>query len=186
MALETTIAQLVTSLTDLRDAIAHLQFAVDARSLRVDHHLADRLEDRVLPDMKGSIEAALTAAAEAQTAAADAATVAAAGRQLMTCQRAFNALTRTAYNDLLAYAPVSELIDASQEHSPEWQVWTDGVMNAIDRCQQPMYDVEQALLLSWQEILERIGTTAISVQATNIGQQITVPEAQRPAVKAQT
>jgi len=104
----------------------------------------------------------------------------------MTCQRSFSALVRTLSTDLLAYAPMGELIGVSQERDTEWQVWTDGVINAIDRCQQPVYDVEQALLQCWQELLERVGMTAVSVTATNIGQQIQVAEPQAPVVSNAT
>ncbi|TMD14125.1 MAG: hypothetical protein E6J00_06180 [Chloroflexi bacterium] len=186
MALEATFTQLVDRLTELKEAIGHLQFAVDARSPRVQHHVADRLEDRVIPDLRGLTDAAWTAAGDAHAAAADPAKAAALGRSLMTCQRSFSALVRTLSTDLLAYAPMGELIGVSQERDTEWQVWTDGVINAIDRCQQPVYDVEQALLQCWQELLERVGMTAVSVTATNIGQQIQVAEPQAPVVSNAT
>ena len=51
--------------------------------------------------------------------------------------------------------------------------WAGSVKHGLEQCRQPIDAVGKALAACWQEIAERIGTTSISVQATNIGQQIT-------------
>ena len=48
----------------------------------------------------------------------------------------------------------------------------------LESCQQDLYVTNEALFRCWLEIAERVGMTSVSVQATNIGQQITAPQDQ--------
>jgi hypothetical protein len=42
----------------------------------------------------------------------------------------------------------------------------------LEQCREPIDSATTALAACWQEIAEHVGTTNISVQANNIGQQV--------------
>ena len=48
----------------------------------------------------------------------------------------------------------------------------------IERCAVPMNAVAAAMVECWSELTERLARNSVSVQATNIGQQITVRDDQ--------
>jgi hypothetical protein len=56
-----------------------------------------------------------------------------------------------------------------------WLPWANSVKQGIEDCRQPQEAVSLALAACWQELAERLGTISISMQATNVGQQITLP-----------
>ena len=187
MALQVAFESVHASLKELQDALLHLQWAVEARSPQIDHHLAGRLEDQVIPDLlQCIIKDALVAAENGIAASGQPPDVAACGLALLACQKSVNAIVEEFWTELGSYRPIADLIGLGEERSAEWQVWTYGVLNALDGCQQPAYHVSEALLRCWQELLERIGTTSISVRATNIGQQIGLSEEDLAAAKSAT
>ena len=56
-------------------------------------------------------------------------------------------------------------------------------MQALEACRQPVHALDAALLFAWQELSERVGMRSVSVQTTNIGQQISPVSARdRPGV----
>jgi hypothetical protein len=46
------------------------------------------------------------------------------------------------------------------------------VKQGIEQCREPLDLSTKALAGCWQEIAERVGSTSVSVQTTNIGQKI--------------
>jgi hypothetical protein len=54
----------------------------------------------------------------------------------------------------------------------EWLPWAASVKDGVEQCREPLEGVSKALAGCWQEIAERVGTTSISVQTSNIGQKI--------------
>jgi len=54
-----------------------------------------------------------------------------------------------------------------------WLIWSHNVKRDLDVCRYELDLARKSLTACWQELAERAGTTNISVQATNIGQQIT-------------
>ncbi|SRR6266566_2730280 len=179
MALQIAFEDVEARLKELQDALLHLHFAVvEARSPRIAHHLADRLGDQVIPDLQGLTRDALLEAETGVAASSHPPDIGTCGHALLGCQKDLNQIAGRFWTELGSYGPISDLIGLGEEHSAEWRIWTEGVLNALDRCQQPVYDASEGLAVCWEEILERIGTTSVSVQATNIGQQITGPEQQ--------
>ena len=186
MALQVAFGDVQARLKDLQDALLHLRFAVEARSTRIDHHLADRLEDQVIPDLKGLTDEALVEAQIGIDASGHPPDIGTCGRALLACQKCVNQVVAKFWTELGSYRPMADLIGLGEERSAEWRAWTYGVLNALDRCHEPVYHVSEAVLQCWQELLERIGTTSISVQATNIGQQIGLSEEERAVAKSAT
>jgi hypothetical protein len=186
MALQNAFEGVQARLKELQEALLHLQWAVEARSERIDHHLADRLEDQLIPDLQGLIKDAVFEAEIGAAASGQPPDIGTSGRALLACQKDVNQIVAKFWTELGSYRPIADLIGLGEERSAEWREWTYGVLNALDRFQQPVYHVSEAVLQCWQELLERIGTTSISVKATNIGQQIGLSEEERAVAKSAT
>ena len=105
---------------------------------------------------------------------------------MLECQKDVNEIVAKFWTEAGSYRPIADLIGLGEERSTEWREWTYGVLNALDRWYEPMYHVSEAVLHCWQELLERIGTTSISVTATNIGQQIGLGEEEQAVAKSAT
>lgn len=102
---------------------------------------------------------------------------------LVVCQDQFNRQLQRFSSDLVSYEKVAQLLQLGRERSGEWQTWAKGIKMELETCQQHLYLTNQALFHCWVEIAERIGMTSVSVRATNIGQQITLPTT--PELKAE-
>lgn len=83
---------------------------------------------------------------------------------------------------LLDVAPlerVAELAGAAQERAQDyggaWQEWAAGVVSDLGRCQRLLLEASGALQRLLQEVSERVEAAPALVQATNIGQQISLP-----------
>jgi hypothetical protein len=76
---------------------------------------------------------------------------------------------------LLATKTIGPLRAFGRERDEPWLGWTRQVHKALETCGPPLLDVHRALLEAWQELAERSVSTGVSVQTTNIGQQLTVP-----------
>ena len=101
-----------------------------------------------------------------------------ARQALAVCQDHFNRQMHRYSFDLVAYEKVAQLLQLGRERGGEWQTWAKGIKLELESCQQHLYLTNKALFRCWLEIAERIGMTSVSVQATNIGQQITLPQNQ--------
>lgn len=101
-----------------------------------------------------------------------------ARQALVSCQDQFNRQMHRFLFDLVSYEKVSQLLRLGRERGGEWQTWAKGIKMELESCQQHLYLTNQALFRCWVEIAECVGMTSVSVRATNIGQQITVPQNQ--------
>jgi hypothetical protein len=186
MALQAAFELLQARLKELQDVeLLHLQWAVEARSSQMDHHLASRLEDLVR-DLQGLIKDAVFEADIGAAASRQPQDIATSGRALLECQKDVNQILAKFWTELGSYRPMAELIGLGEERSTEWREWTYGVLNALDRAQQPVYHVSDAVVQCWQELLEHLGTTSISVKATNIGQQIGLSDEEKAVARSAT
>ena len=79
---------------------------------------------------------------------------------------------------LVAHDPVSELLEMGRERGREWREWSHEVKTAIVRSTAPARETADALVECWSELAERLARGGLSVQSTNIGQQITLREDQ--------
>jgi len=177
MALETAFQDLQGQFQKLRDVLFGLHMTViEDRPLQDDVALVDKFGDAAA-DLLGWLQEALTAATEGQQAVGHPTDVNQARRALTICQERFNRVTHRFSTDLMSYERIAELVSLGSERQGEWPTWTSSVKEGLDRCQQPFYDVNQALFLCWQEIAERVGMNSVSVQTKSVGQQIyVVPE----------
>ena len=176
MALEAAFHDLRIHLDRLREGLRGVHTTVtEDRPQHGDVVLVDVLDD-ALADVLGDLEEASAAAGEAFKAVESRADLERARRALATCQDRFNHLAYRYSADLVSYERIAALLRAGRERDREWRAWAVGVKQGLDQCRQPIYDASIALFRCWQEIAERVGMTAFSVQNTTIGQHVAVPQ----------
>jgi hypothetical protein len=168
---------LVASLERLEEALTGLRFTVVEDEPTEDHALVTELGYAV-EDLAGSLQEAVQAVRDGNRAFVDRNDVDRARRGLEAAHERFNELTYKLWSGLLAYDRVALLMTLGRERGRQWQSWARMVKQGLDECQEQVHDVNAALLRCWKEMGERLGMTSVSVQATNIGQQLTVPEAE--------
>lgn len=169
MALEAAFNDLGTQLQSLHEGLVGLRTTVmEDKPLRGDAVLVDLFGDAA-DDLIGWLEEALVAVNEVRQTVAYPVDINHTRRALATCQERFNRIAHLFSSDLVCYERIAELTRFGRTRGGEWRSWADSVKAALDACQQPLYDVNQALFLCWQEIAERVGMTSLSVQATSIG-----------------
>jgi hypothetical protein len=143
------------------------------------HALATRYEDGVT-DL---LDQARTALLESQRLTDGPPSLAGASRALVVCQRCFNRLAGRLASDFLSYQRVGRLRRFGRERGGGWRDWAEHVGRALERCREPLEDLNQTLLEGWQEITERVGMTAPSVAAADPGRPAAVA-ANGPAAAA--
>jgi hypothetical protein len=176
MALEKTFGELPHTIRKLRDGLLALQLTVrEDLPLHGSVVLVDQFGDAV-DDSLGWLEDALTAATEVQQCAKHPVDMDRGRRALSNCQEQFHRMEQRFHSDLISYEKLKDLTGFGRSRRGEWLGWVKSVRKGLDECRQPMDEVTKALLACWQEIAEHAGMTSVSVQATNIGQQIAAPE----------
>src|SRR5215213_2064446 len=174
MALETSFNTLSEQLQLLDEALAELHRTVIEKPRIRDVVLVDVLSDAV-DDLGGWLAEAKAAATEGIKASVYP-SLNQVRRWLKTSQEKLILITERLTSDLLGYERIAELTSLGRERGGEWMIWTRNVKTALEACREPLYEVNQALFACWLELTERLGATTISVQATNIGQQISMPD----------
>lgn len=172
MALDATFRELTAQLRKLHDMLLALRLTVvEDKPVKGEAALVDQMEDTIL-DVMGSLDECLKAAGAAQKAVGHPLDLDRARRALATCQDQFHRIERQYSNDLAAYEKLKDLAGLGNTRRGEWLPWSGSVKDGIEQCRQPLDGVSNALTGCWQEIAERVGTTSISVQTSNIGQKI--------------
>jgi hypothetical protein len=173
VALEATFRELHSRLKNLQDNLLALRLTVaEDKPPKGEAALVDQFEDSIL-DAMGLLEGCLNSSRVAQKAVGLPLDMDRARRALTTCQERFHLAAQRFSEELISYEKLRDLASLSQTRGREWTSWAGSVKHGLEQCRQPIDSVGKALSACWQEIAERIGTTSISVQATNIGQQIT-------------
>src|SRR5262245_20155194 len=131
----------------------------------------ERAGDKVL-EVDGWIAGAVEAAADCSRAVAHPLDVDGARRALIACHEKFSRAAQEFSSGLVSYERIAELKQFGEERGGEPRAWTNGVIAALEQCRGPIDDVNDALVLCWQELTERLGHGGVSVQTTTIGQHI--------------
>lgn len=176
MALEKMFRELPEQIRRLRDCFLALQLTI--REDLPPHGgvvLVDQFGDAV-DESLGWLEDSLAAAIELQQSAKHPVDIDRARRALSNCQEYFHRMEQRFGSDLISYEKLKDLTGFGRSRRGEWVGWVKTVRKGLNECGQPMDDVSKALLACWQEIAEHASVTSVSVQATNIGQQIAAPE----------
>jgi len=101
-------------------------------------------------------------------------------------QDLLNRFTALYIGELATHDRVAQLLEMGRERGREWRDWSEVVKTAIERCTTPMASAAVAMLECWSELGERLARSSVSVQATNIGQHITMREEQLELVSKTT
>ncbi|GIK43708.1 MAG: hypothetical protein BroJett011_75410 [Chloroflexota bacterium] len=173
MALEATFQELPPKLMHLRTDLKDLEVFIGDKPQA--HKLPDDLGEIVV-DLWNRVDQALEAALEAQAAVQHPTDLGRARSALATCQEQFNFVSHRLLTELRSDRQMAELNRLGRRLGGEWRGWASSVRQTLEESHLPLYEVNQALFRCWQELTERLDTMSVSVQATNIGQQITAPE----------
>jgi hypothetical protein len=176
VAFEATFNELVAAWRRLHEVVEALRVTtVEDKPLTDGVLLVDRCGDAT-EDLLGWATEGLAAATNALGAVGETLDLNRARRALSTCQQCFarledELLTFTSYDHL------TEINRFGRKRRGEWLAWVRSVRDAAAQCLQPTMELREALVRCWQELAERLGTTSVSVQTTNVGQQISTPPA---------
>ena len=187
MSLEAAFDCLSDQLRLLKDAVSELQLNVsggyhpespsrkasDGTSRREESPLPlERLADSVA-ELEGTVEHARHAASRAGKAVHYPRNLVEAQLGLIVIHRCLNSALKTFLVEVAAYDAVQTLVRMGRQKGGEWPEWVSLLKNVIEACAAPLHKAFQALGGCWEELAEKLSATSASVQATNIGQQIT-------------
>jgi hypothetical protein len=185
MVLDAAFTDLSAKLHRLREAFEELRIAaVEERPARGDIVLVDLYGDAA-DELLGCVEEALAAAGECSRAVSAAGDLERARRSLAAGHQQFNRINQRFTADLTRYERVADLAGVGRRRGREWGLWALNVKAALDRCQDPIFNVNEAYLACWQEIAERVAQSTISVHAVGIGSLVDSREAGQPAAASQ-
>ncbi len=179
MALESTFQRLNGELWKMRDRLMMVQLTVmEDLPEQQASALADQIADAIV-EARGLLEEALAESSLARQAVGHPTDLERARRSLANIHAKHHRLGSRFVLELASYTQLSELARLGRARGGEWLPWANTVKEGLERCQPQIFEINQALFECWQEIAERVGMNSISVQATNIGQQIRLPEKER-------
>jgi hypothetical protein len=172
VAIEAAFQNLVDKFRAGREAFEGLRLtAVEDRPLRDEVLLVERLGNAV-DDLQGWLEEAAAAARDAQSAVRHPLDGYHACAALALANDRFIRLEYKFFCERVSYEEINDLTVFGRRRGREWLGWTGSVIQAFGQCRAPLRELDEALLLCWQELSERLGTSSVTVQTTNIGQQI--------------
>ncbi len=167
MTIEAAIGGLDGSLGALAEALDNLRWAaVQAQPAVGDGHALFDHYGAVADDLCALLAEARLPLAVARLPAARG-DPAAVGRALLACQARCNRLAARFYGDAVAHE-WREALDRLRRRGGEWATWVEGVVDALDRCSPPLYEVGEAQVAAWRAIVEWSPPVAVSVTANTI------------------
>jgi hypothetical protein len=170
VALEEDFADLMKTWRQLHETVQALRItAVEDQPAEGAVLLIERCSDAA-EDLLGWAALGLAAAGDAQQGIGVAPSVARARHSLKMSQQHFGKVDDQFFM-FASYEHVSELIRFGRRRRGEWLAWVHSMRAAISRCREPIQQVRDALASCWEGLAEQSGTS-VSVQSTNIGQQI--------------
>jgi hypothetical protein len=196
MGLETAFELLCQQLGLLKEAVDELQLNLngdyypesrspkktDGDSGREQAPLpVQQLADKV-SELEGAVEEAQHAASSAERAGRYPRNLEEAQLALIVSQRCLNKALKTFLFEVAAYDTIQTLVRMGRRQGGKWPQWILLLKTVIECCGAPLHGSVHALSLCWEELAEKLSAKAISLQATNIGQQITTRENTETAV----
>lgn len=170
MALEESFSNLVKTWRYLHESVQALRItAVEDQPAEGAVLLVERCADAA-EDLLGWAALGLAAGDDARQAIGVVPNVSRARHSLKTSQQHFAKLDDQFFT-FAAYERLSELIRFGRKRRGEWLAWVHSIVEASSQCREPIQQVRDALASCWDGLTEQSGTS-VSVQSTNIGQQI--------------
>lgn len=178
MSLEATLERLRAELARLQDAVSALQVTVSQDKPKHDEVVLADLLDDMATDLLGMLDEATESVAQRLADSQPDGQLKKTRRTLYLVQKLTIEFMFKYFSELAAHENISRLLAMGQERGRAWQHWVKAVNMAVERCAAPLRGVENAVLECWNELGEQLARNSVSVQATNIGQQITLREDQ--------
>jgi hypothetical protein len=174
--LEAALDDLGKKLKELHDSIDAIGIAVGDAPSSEPSAVVDRFKETVeeLISRAGEARATAKRAREVTETTADLHRV---RRALTSSQEDFHRILWTLYQEFLSYEKMAELARLASGRGKEWIPWSSLMKDVLDKQSEQLRSVSDAYFLCWQEIAERVGTMSVTVQVTNVGQQITARKA---------
>lgn len=166
---------LQSAFTELQERIMHLEqvfgdllwAVVQGQPTAGSGHVLIDQYEAITNDAMARVIAAKAAVEGGRVAIADRFDVAETRRALAACHAQIRDLTHAFYGDLVAFDRVDALNKLARARGGEWAVWVQGVHDALGRCPQALYEVDQAIAAGWQDLIERMSLIAISATIWN-------------------
>jgi len=135
------------------DALIGARMTVlEDRPLLGDSALVDQFGD-ALEDALGWLEEMRLEAQAGEEALVYPADIERARYALTICQSRFNTLMQRLGGQATSYRRMADLTQMGQSRGGEWQSWTESVSDAMDRCLTPLYEINNALFVCWQDMV---------------------------------
>jgi hypothetical protein len=97
-----------------------------------------------------------------------------AGKSLLRCQEHYHSIAEMFNSKMASYGRIRKIKRFGSEKRKAWREWASRVCEAVERCRLPIDDLNRAIFNCWQEVADRVGSSAITVHATSVGQKISV------------
>lgn len=179
MTLNRSFQNLVTRLECLREITEQsLQWAITqgkpvmlikGERVEDDHALVSRYYEAGI-GLVSLLDEAIAAAQEAVRATENQIDLARARHALSACQNRIHQQMRSLFCQMISFEALDDLNMLATEQ-PKWAQWVIGVKDALDRCREPMLDLNEDVFEIWQELAEQTALS-VSVQAISTGQQL--------------
>jgi hypothetical protein len=179
MTIEATFKSLLAHFGALRETLQNLRITVvEDRPLGDAVVIIDRMSDAI-DDLNGWLQESSEAVGRASKAANYPIDGPCAIACISEASSRFGQLHHQWFLGLASYPQMADLAALARSRGREWRAWSDSVRQAMDQASHAMNEIQSMLLISWQELAERLSAGSVSVRTTNIGQQIStaVPEA---------
>jgi hypothetical protein len=169
--LEKVVAQLEEQLRLLQVALEMLSYPLlEDKSRTEDLALAGYSSD-ALTEVVELLKEAIPAASSARQAAKYPIDLDRVRTALVTCQERVAELGKKFGDGLISFGNI-EALSALKRRRGQWAKWAETVIRGLQDCEEPLRLAKETILLCWQEIAERAGTTSISVHNKTVGQKI--------------
>ena len=178
MSRQATLESLRRELAALQEAVSALHVTVtEDRPARGAAVLVDQL-DNLVTDLSGTLEEADACAAVALQAIQPNGALDNERAAAHDIHRLLNRFAAQYAGELATHDRIAQLLEMGRERGRGWHEWSQVVKTAIERCALPLKAAADAMLACWSELADHLARNSVSVQATNIGQQITVRDDQ--------
>jgi hypothetical protein len=172
MGRETAFRELFTQLSKVGETLEALRCLLPDDPLNTEVALVQHLRESV-DTLSGWLDDCFEQSKAAREDAGQSADMTRSRRALNLCQASFDQAQHTFAEELSSYEKLREIMALGARRKGVWLVWSRNVKRDLDGCRYELDQTRKALTACWQALAEQAGTTNISVQATNVGQQIT-------------
>jgi len=136
--------------------------------------------------VKGDLHEALAAFAKALAAMRPPRDLQHAQAALIDVSRYLNDAVDRFRKDIMQPTTLQLLSEMASELSGEWPEWLQQIKSITYTTRDKFLEVWRALCQCWEELADKLSSSAVSVQTTNIGQQITAPEMRETVLEGMT